>query len=149
MNFSYFRHRKRTSYIIIMKRGIILFALFCGMLTACNAPEDKSEELGQAYLQKARVALRDKNFNSAKQFIKEMRDSVPLAIEARKSGILLMDSIELHIAQEELNVLNQQLLKQGENAPDSVRFKFEQTCQKIKFYIRKIAHDRKAVNTLK
>lgn len=131
-----------------MKKFIAFLAILCGLLTSCDITDKDYEAMGSVYLQKARTALMNKQFNQAKQAIKEMRDSVPLAIESRKTGILLMDSIELCMAQEELKAINQQLLQSIQTSPDSLKKSFDEACQKIKFYNRKIAHDRKSIQSI-
>lgn len=128
--------------------SILLTVALCVFITACNISNKDYEAQGDVYLQKARIALQHKQFNLAKQIIKEMRDSVPLAIEARKAGILLMDSIELRSAQEELNSINQRFTHSRNFSTDSLKNSFEEACQKIKFYNRKLIHDKQAVKTM-
>jgi hypothetical protein len=127
----------------------LLTIALCTIITACGISDKDHEAQGQIYLQKARIALQHKKFNIAKQIIKDLRDSVPFAIEARKAGILLMDSIELRLAQEELNVINQRLMQSNNLSTDTLKNSFEEACQKIKFYNRKLIHDKHAIKAMK
>lgn len=102
---------------------LILFA------TACQSKygdaSDKriaDEEQAEQFLSKAREQLKSGHFDKAKQTIKTMRDSCPLALSCRKQGILLMDSIELFAATADTAM--------------------EDRDMRVKFYLKKLQHDR-------
>lgn len=65
---------------------------------ACNRkPSD--EEMGQLMLSAARNAYIEHDYAAARDTILSLRKHYPLALEARRQAILLMDSIELMDAQ--------------------------------------------------
>ena len=65
-------------------------ALMC-LLTACENDNDRANNM----LDEARRALAHHNYRAARDTIFSMRKKFPSAIEVRKQGILLLDSIEL------------------------------------------------------
>lgn len=80
-----------------------LLALAVGLsVTACKN-EPSPEDIGNDYLSRARVQLKANDYDAARQEIKRLREEVPRAFNAREAGILLMDSINLAEAQEELH----------------------------------------------
>lgn len=124
----------------------VALALLLGLtLAACKEKEDP-EVKGNDFLYRARLELNAGNYEEARQLVKQMREEVPLALNARESGILLMDSINLAEAQEQLRVRDS-LIQVTENpdrlARDTMQARFDEACQKVKFYHRKLQHDRK------
>ena len=124
----------------------VTLALLLGLtLAACKEQEDP-EVKGNDFLYRARLELNAGNYEEARQLVKQMREEVPLALNARESGILLMDSINLAEAQEQLRVTDS-LIQVTENpdrlARDTMQARFDEACQKVKFYHRKLQHDRK------
>ncbi len=126
-------------------KNLIIVVLTGLLLVGCKK-EANPEAEGNDYLHRARLELGAGNYEAARQKIKQLREDVPLALNARESGILLMDSINLAEAQESLRV-NDSLLQVNAHADrgtkDSLQAKFDEDCQKIKFYHRKLQHDRK------
>ena len=61
------------------------------MLSACASNEERE---AQQMLQQARSALRHRLYSEARDSILSLRKKHPTAINARKQGILLLDSIE-------------------------------------------------------
>ena len=124
----------------------VALALLLGLtLAACKEKEDP-EVKGNDFLYRAWLELNAGNYEEARQLVKQMREEVPLALNARESGILLMDSINLAEAQEQLRVTDS-LIQVTENpdrlARDTMQARFDEACQKVKFYHRKLQHDRK------
>ncbi len=129
-------------------------ALVCLLLTSCNLfskkenayseEREKMETEGQKYLTAAREALRTYDFDKAKAQIKALRDKCPRAITARQQGILLSDSIELTQAQKELQRTDSllQIRKTIE-----LEAAFEELCEKVKFYHRKLQHDKSRIHS--
>lgn len=117
--------------------------LLAFILMGCASQKNEHETLGAIYIEKARTALTHKRFDQARTLIKQLRDSVPLALNARETGIIIMDSIELCEAQENLRMTDSLLRSpKTENMhKDSVQNQFNKSCQKVKFYLRKIQHD--------
>ncbi len=105
---------------------IAMTALMLGttMLTSCDSGE---EEKAQQMLQEARTALRHRQYSEARDSIFSLRKKHPTAIDARRQGILLLDSIELQAASDSLNKA------EGEE--------WERLSVKKKFYERKLQED--------
>lgn len=100
--------------------------LALAILTACGSNE---EEQAQQMLQQARLALRHRQYSEARDSILSLRQKHPTAINARRQGILLLDSIELQAATDSLT------RAEGEN--------WERLDVKRKFYERKLLEDQK------
>lgn len=123
-----------------------LLALAVGLsVTACKN-EPSPEDIGNDYLSRARVQLKASNYGAAREEIKRLREEVPRAFNAREAGILLMDSINLAEAQEELRRIDSVMRVTPETDKvgfDTVSNHFDNACQKVKFYQRKLQLDRK------
>lgn len=123
-----------------------LLALAVGLsVTACKN-EPSPEDIGNDYLSRARVQLKASNYDAAREEIKRLREEVPRAFNAREAGILLMDSINLAEAQEELCRIDSVMRVTPEADKvgfDTVSNHFDNACQKVKFYQRKLQLDRK------
>lgn len=96
------------------------------MLSACASNEERE---AQQMLQQARFALRHRLYSEARDSILSLRKKHPTAINARKQGILLLDSIELQAAADSLT-------KAEGN-------EWERLDVKRKFYERKLQEDQK------
>ena len=96
------------------------------MLSACASNEERE---AQQMLQQARSALRHRLYSEARDSILSLRKKHPTAINARKQGILLLDSIELQAAADSLT-------KAEGN-------EWERFDVKRKFYERKLQEDQK------
>ena len=96
------------------------------MLSACASNEERE---AQQMLQQARSALRHRLYSEARDSILSLRKKHPTAINARKQGILLLDSIELQAAADSLT-------KAEGN-------EWERLDVKRKFYERKLQEDQK------
>ena len=94
------------------------------MLSACASNEERE---AQQMLQQARSALRHRLYSEARDSILSLRKKHPTAINARKQGILLLDSIELQAAADSLT-------KAEGN-------EWERLDVKRKFYERKLQED--------
>lgn len=90
-------------------------ALLLLSLAACMSAPDP-EQQGAEMLAEARALYGQAQYASARDTILSMRTRYPMALEARRAAILLMDSIELQLAKGDT-------LKQ-------------------EFYRRKLAHDK-------
>ncbi len=130
----------------------ILWA-FCLTVTlaSCNDTKEKNdnwsenrqtmEERGQELLAKARQALHRRDFDGARQEIEKLRTECDLALTARNQGILLMDSIDMSEA------LNQMMQAEAEcsihpEKADSLNAVIDELDRKAKFYRRKLEHDK-------
>ncbi|MGN0233696.1 MAG: hypothetical protein ACI4B5_04635 [Bacteroidaceae bacterium] len=96
------------------------------VLTACSL---RKEEAAQQMLQEARIALKHHQYSEAKDSILSLRKKHPHALQARRQGILLLDSIEMMAAADSLTKA------EGEE--------WERLNMKKKFFERKLQEDLK------
>ena len=92
-------------------------------------------------LEAAREAVDQGQFAQARSIIIEMRRKDSLAITAREAGILLMDSINLLEAEDDMKRLGNEMLK-ASSGIDSLQRLWEDAQRKRKFYQRKLEHDK-------
>lgn len=91
-----------------MNKKMVWAALAAMWLGACaSGPDD--ETLASNMLDKAREAMEKKDYAAARDSIQNMRMLYPKAIQARGAGILLLDSVELISAREELKPIGPEL----------------------------------------
>lgn len=88
----------------------------------------------------ARKQLAEGKMAQAKQTVEKMRTDCYLAIDARKQGILLMDSIDLRLALAEVAHIDS-LMRMG--ADGVGQDEFDEAWRKAQFYERKIQYDKK------
>lgn len=139
-----------------MKARIILIGLTTAFaLNACKKAEtqrDIQERIGASMLQSARKELKAKNFDAARDTIMALRRDHELAIDARRRGILLLDSIEMMAAEDSLYQLNMKANEQNmayfddPSAPlflDSATYvnEHERLDMKVEFFKRKLQED--------
>lgn len=98
----------------------------------------KMESKAASMLQTARNEMQSQQFAKAKAIIQNMRKECYLALDARAQGILLMDSIELRIAQQELTTADSLLRANADTISQS---EFDEACRKVQFYERKLQYD--------
>ena len=140
---------KQKMFIALALSLSALFAASCSSSGQNKSHEDQSElrkkmeKTAQQYLSQARSQLAQKQLEAAKATIGDMRKKCYQAITARKEGILLMDSIDLEMARQEL-VRTDRLLHAGE--PQLSQSDFDEACRKVEFYERKLRHDIAAQN---
>lgn len=140
---------KQKMFIALALSLSALFAASCSSSGQNKSQEDQSElrkkmeKTAQQYLSQARSKLAQKQLEAAKATIGDMRKKCYQAITARKEGILLMDSIDLEMARQEL-VRTDSLLHAGE--PQLSQSDFDEACRKVEFYERKLRHDIAAQN---
>ena len=144
---------KQISHILLS------FVIGCIVLSSCSlfkksSSEDPTENYSnerkrmekdaQGRLLKARKFLSQGKCKEAKETIEQMRESCPLAIDARYKAILLMDSVDLQQAQQELQKADMQL---RQNPNNSVKEDFDEACRKVQFYECKLQYDAKSKTT--
>lgn len=122
---------------------ILLMGLLFVSLSGCRKSADPELE-GQDCLRQARQALVAKDYNRAKSMIDSLRKKYPLALNAREEGILLLDSINLAEAQVDLARKEEQLRQPGLSriAIDTLKFNLDEAEQKVRFFEKKIEHDK-------
>lgn len=124
------------------------------LLTACGEqkPSNQSEARirmeasAQQMLGEARKALSRGDIEAARAAVLRMRHECSLALSAREAGILLMDSIDLQAASQAL----QEQVATAQGNADSLNARsaiIEDLNQKVRFYRRKLDHDRKNKQT--
>lgn len=100
------------------------------------------EAQAQVCLKDARAALERADYTTARAKVEEIRSQYNLALNAREEAILFMDSVDMRQATQELQRVNQLIHTQPENQ-DSLKAAADELSQKIKFYLRKLEHDKK------
>lgn len=138
-----------------MKHTLIIYILFFAfMAMACNSHKGESsaepsekrsmmEKNGRKMLLDARQALEKGNYNAARKAIKDLRENFPLALNAREEAILLADSIELFEARQQLEEVDKFIIQERMEKKDSLQAEYDELCQKVKFYLRKLQYDQK------
>ncbi len=120
---------------------LILSALFCWSSLSCSDSNSVEKE-GEAYLQRAREALHNKDYAQARAEIMALRNDHPKAFNAREAGILLLDSVDLIQAQDDLRYYDSIITRKSELARTiDVKAKYEEATQKVRFFSRKLQHD--------
>lgn len=118
------------------KINLLLAVLVLTVVACTESPESKREKAeinGRDLINQARSAYTHGEFEVAIELIDSIRNAYPLAMEAREQGILLKDSVYLEQTREELK----KIVEQGDS--DS---QLEELQNKIKFYLRKLEHDK-------
>lgn len=123
---------------------------FAAILLASTAGcKDKNdvEAAGQTCLSDARVALSINDFRKAKSCIDRLRKEYPLALNAREEGILLLDSIDLAEARVQLKESERQANRPNLSniERDTLGINLDRTQQKVKFFLKKLEHDKAAI----
>lgn len=138
-----------------MKQYIFIFFALLSLLSCNNSKNDKGysqirqqhELEAEAYLEKARALLKNNSLEEARSAIVELRSKCPRAISAREAALITMDSIDL--AEAKAHLVEATEMQTNDSISADVQTKLvEELCQKIKFYQRKLDHDRKAQSNL-
>lgn len=98
------------------------------------------ETEAQRRLDVARQQVADSAYTEAKQTVENMRKDCYLAIDARKEGVLLMDSIDLNLSRQELAHVDSLMCAGNKTVTQD---DFDEACRKVQFYERKIQYDKK------
>lgn len=116
---------------------VILFFSGCGQ-------KNNVEAGGQACLTEARKALKENNFKGARNSIEKMRKEFPMSLNAREEGILLLDSINLVEARVQLDAWQDKMRQVGLSriSQDTLSFNLDEAQQKVRFFEKKIEHDK-------
>lgn len=132
------------NYLLTILFLSILFLSGCDTKYPNASSRRQSDEAkAETYLTEAREALKNGDIESAKIQIKYLRGSCRYALEAREQAILLMDSIEIFTTSRELQEMDsairaidiQQLTQEQKD-------KYNDLFQQVKFYQRKLQHDK-------
>ena len=91
---------------------------------SCGGHQPDPEQQGQQMLTEVRQLYADGNYAAARDSILSLRQRFPMALEARRQAILLLDSVELMDAKQQQDTL------------------------KSEFYRRKLQHDRQTSGLL-
>lgn len=130
---------KKNFKTVAPTMAIAMFSII--LSNSCNQSQ-KDESGGYECLSKARKELSVNNYDKARTLIDTLRANFPLAFNAREEGILLLDSIEISNAQSDLEKATAALTLASISNSDSLRFSKEEAEQKIKFFTKKLKHDR-------
>lgn len=143
-------------------RKTLYTLLFTLAICSCSGKEGEVEANAGRMIETARTLMRSGDYVAAKDSILAMRQLFPTAFEARATGIIVMDSIELLAAQDTLALVDSTLQaerevlkkleaekRRGHNAEYyrqrtdvfHLNQRFDEIEAKIKFYLRKIEID--------
>lgn len=132
-------------------KHLLYVAFLLIALTSCSFFSSKSEKpdysenrarmeaKAQKMLSSARAQLARSQCSQAKATIEKMRKDCYLALDARKAGILLMDSVDLQLARNELAMVDSLLRAKTDRVSQA---DFDEACRKVQFYERKIQYDK-------
>ncbi len=135
---------------MISKHLIIPFCLTITTILCISCNDKKKsfseerehmEATGALYLDSARSSLAAGAYDKARTHISNLREKCPRAISARRAGILLLDSIEIAATEDELHRVDSLMRIEATN---DLQHQFDELCQKVKFYNRKLQHDKSA-----
>lgn len=136
----------------MQKIVLLSFLLGCVFFLGCEskykhatARRQKDEMRAEVYLADARAAMLREDYQTAKEKIKTLRKTCKFALEMREQAILLLDSIELSYTQRKLRKSDSLMRKYArENKPVSseMQQKHEELHRQVKFYERKLQHDK-------
>ena len=95
-------------------------------------------------LAKARIALQAGDTQTAKKYIDTLRIQYPMALNAREWGILVLDSVNLSEAYMQVSTIENTLRKVQLTCigKDTIEFNLDEAKEKVKFFERKIEHDK-------
>ncbi len=144
-------------------RHTIGLAMATLAIFACKPASNVAEVAAQQMLADARQQLSEKNYDSARATILDLRKQHPTALQTRRAAILTLDSVELlatrdsvaHYEQmldaaradfkqmlpRENGQTNQAYYAQQRTVMEMERH-FDELCAKVKFYLRKIDIDK-------
>lgn len=124
------------------------------LFAACaESDQQRQERIAAQTLSAARSALQSANYDQARDSIISLRRNTPLAFEARRQAILLLDSIELLAARDSLDALPPSVRQMHISSPttqDAIDIakgnlplvdEYERLLVKVQFYERKLHED--------
>lgn len=132
---------------------VITATLIVASCTLFESDQQRQERLAAQTLSAARSALQSANYDQARDSIISLRRNTPLAFEARRQAILLLDSIELLAARDSLEALPPSVRQMHISSPttqDAIDIakgnlplvdEYERLLVKVQFYERKLHED--------
>ena len=122
--------------------------LLAAVLLACSCGRSDGtadlERQGQRWLDLARASLRDADYPLARTYVDSLRVRCPLALNAREEAIILLDSINLAEACEQLGEADFLARQTGIDylARDSFETRLDRAQAKVRFFERKMQYDK-------
>lgn len=118
---------------------LLILLLLVGCKDARQEARDTQAAQGSVLLSEARSLCQAGRYDAARDTIHSLRRTCPLAIEARRQAILLMDSVEMLAAQDSLATLPARM----DTALAGYAAEYERLSLKAQFFQRKLEHDKK------
>ena len=118
---------------------LLILLLLVGCKDARQEARDTQAAQGSVLLSEARTLCQAGRYDAARDTTQSLRRTCPLAIEARKQAILLMDSVEMLAAQDSLATLPERM----DTALAGYAAEYERLSLKAQFFQRKLEHDKK------
>ncbi len=122
----------------------IICLLICTLFLAACQQKENPEEKANEYLNLSRASLAVNDFEKAKAFIDSVRVNYPKAFNARETGIILLDSINIAQSKAELKKMEEEMSKiinPDKIAKDTLDFYHDEAKEKVRFFERKLQHD--------
>lgn len=132
---------------------VIIATLCAASCTLFESDQQRQQRIGAEILSSARQALMARNYDEARDSVMSLRKNTPLAFDARKQAILLLDSIELLAARDSLDALPPSVRQLHITTPttqDAIDIakgnlplvdEYERLLVKVQFYERKLLED--------
>ena len=131
---------------IIGRCNILLVSIALLMLSGCGSKPSTPdyEQQGQRWLALARASLRDADYSLARVYIDSLRARCAMALNAREDAIILLDSIDLAEAREQLGEAEYMAKQTGLDyiARDSFDTRLDRARAKVHFFEEKIQYDK-------
>ncbi len=129
----------------IVKRCSMCLLVVALLLCSCGKGNDDVaiERQGQRWLSLARSSLRDADYSLARIYVDSLRVRCPMALNAREDAIILLDSINLAEAREQLAEASYLASQSGLDyiARDSFETRLDRVQAKVRFYEKKMQYD--------
>ena len=123
--------------------GVLVAAV---IVCSCGKGHDKPdyEQQGQRWLALARSSLRDADYSLARVYVDSLRTRCKMALNAREDAIVLLDSINLAEAREQLAEAEFLAQQAGLDyiARDSFETRLDRVQAKVRFFDRKMQYDK-------
>lgn len=130
---------------IIVICNIAVVSIVMLMASGCDSKPSTPdyEQQGQRWLTLARASLRDADYSLARVYIDSLRTRCAMALNAREDAILLLDSIDLAEAREQLGEAEYMAKQTGLDyiARDSFDTRLDRARAKVHFFEKKILYD--------
>lgn len=131
--------------ITLVSKYCFVMSIVALVVCSCGGSETPDyERQGQRWLGLARASLRDADYSLARVYVDSLRTRCKMALNAREEAILLLDSIDLAEAREQLGEAEFMARQAGLDyiARDSFETRLDRAQAKVRFFEKKIQYDK-------